>query len=679
MSRNHGSWRLVLAALVLLPVAAGAQGKVKPLDPSNRDTTCAPCRNFFQSANGGWLARTEIPGDRPGWGSFYELQDQNFTALHQVLDDAAREAVTTSNPNLRKLGLFYSSCMDSTAIESAGIGPLKPELDRIAGIRDARGVQAELTRLQARQVNAGFVYGSTPDAKRSERTIGQIYQGGLGLPDRDYYVKTDSASEALRTQYVDHVARMLRLAGDDSAAAARSGSAIMSLETALARASMTQEQQRDPEAIYHLTSAAALEKSSRTFDWAAYLRERHGRTPPQVNVAQPEFVHAFDSLLAATSPADWRDYLTWQLLAASAPALDSALVNESFRFNGKVLQGLKEQRPRWRRCLTATDNSLGEILGQAFVARHFTPRTKARALEMVKNIQAAFRARLDRITWMTKATKAKAYVKLNAMFDKIGYPDKWRDYSKLEITSGPYVTNLERAALFESRRDLDKVGKPTDRYEWGMTPPTVNASYNPLFNALTFPAGIMQPPFFDPDADDAVNYGGMGAVIGHEITHGFDDQGRQYDAKGNLSGWWDTTDARNFTERAQKLVEQASAFLVVDSLRMNGKLTLGENIADLGGLLIAYGAYRRSLAGKPEPLPIDGLTGDQRFFLGWAQIWRSKDRPEFSRLLVTVDPHGPSAFRVNGPLSNIPAFAQAFGCQPGDSMVRPDSAKVQIW
>jgi predicted metalloendopeptidase len=678
MSRMNVSW-LALAALALVPTAVGAQGKVKPLETSNMDTTCAPCRNFFRYANGGWLARTEIPGDRPGWGSFYELQDQNFTALHQVLDDAARDAKTTSSPNFRKLGLFYASCMDTTAIESAGIGPLRPELERIAGIRDARSVQAELTRLQARQVNAGFVYGSTPDAKRSERTIAQIYQGGLGLPDRDYYTKPDSASKALRAQYVDHVGRMLRLAGDDSAGAARSAAAIMSLETALAGASMTQEEQRDPEAIYHLTSAADLERTTRTFDWAEYFHERQGRTPGQVNVAQPAFVRAFDSLLVAVSPADWRSYLKWQLVAASAPALGSAFVNESFRFNGKILQGLKEQRPRWRRCLNATDNSLGEILGQAFVAKHFTPGTKARARQMVKNIQAEFRARLDKLTWMSDATKAKAYVKLDAMFDKIGYPDKWRDYSKLEISSGPYVTNLERAALFESRRDLDKVDKPTNRNEWGMTPPTVNASYNPSYNALTFPAGIMQPPFFDPDADDAVNYGGMGAVIGHEITHGFDDQGRQYDAKGNLSGWWDTTDARNFTERAQRLVKQASAYVVVDSLRMNGKLTLGENIADLGGVLIAYGAYRRSLAGKPEPPPIDGLTGDQRFFLGWAQIWRSKDRPEFSRLLVTVDPHGPSAFRVNGPLSNIPAFARAFGCQPSDSMVRPDSVKVRIW
>jgi len=673
--------RLVSTALaaLLLPAIAAGQIQTKPLDPANLNTTCAPCKDFFRYANGGWVARTSIPGDQPGWGSFFELQDQNFANLHQVLDDAAAQAKTTRDPNLRKLGLFYGSCMDSSAVEAAGLHPLDAEINRIAAIKDRAGVEAEIARLHAKQVDVGFNYASTPDAKRSERTIGQVYQAGIGLPDRDYYTKTDSSSQAIRAQYVDQLARMLRLAGDDSAAASGAAKSVMALETALANASMTQEAQRDPEAIYHLTSAAALRKLAPSFDWAAYFRDRQGTIPAQVNVGQPDFVRAFDSLLTSAPVAEWRSYLRWQLITGTAPALSSAFVNENFRFKGAVLQGLKEMRPRWRRCLQATDNAMGEILGRAFAARYFTPDTKARALAMVKNIQNEFRARITRLTWMSESTKAKAYAKLDAMFDKIGYPDHWRDYSSLQITPGPYVSNVEHARLFESRRDLGKVGKPTDRMEWGMSPPTVNASYNPLFNALTFPAGIMQPPFYAPKADDAVNYGGMGAVIGHEITHGFDDQGRQFDAKGNLSGWWDSTDAKRFNERAEALVKQGGDYIAVDTLRVNGKLTLGENIADLGGLLIAYCAFRRSLEGKPEPAPIDGLTADQRFFLGWAQIWRGKYRPEYSRLLLNVDKHGPAVFRVNGPMSNIPAFAKAFGCKPGDPMVRPDSLKVEIW
>ncbi len=453
----------------------------------------------------------------------------------------------------------------------------------------------------------------------------------------------------------------------------------MALETALARASMTQEAQRDPEAVYNLTSASELQRATPAIAWDAYFNARRLSKPSAVNVAQPEFLAAVDSLLTATPVRAWRDYLRWRLLAAASPSLSAPFVRESFRFYGTVLQGVTEMRPRWRRCLEATDQAMGEILGQAFVKQHFSPQAKARALEMVRNNRAELRERLTRLTWMGEATKAKAYRKLDAIVDKIGYPNRWRDYSALEIGDGPYATNQLAANRFEARRDLAKVGRPTDRAEWGMTPPTVNASYNPNYNAITFPAGIMQPPFFDPKADDAVNYGGMGAVIGHEITHGFDDEGRQFDAQGNLSGWWDSTDAEAFTRRAAVLATQAGDYVAVDTLRVNGKLTLGENIADLGGLLIAYGAYDRSLRGKPASARIDGFTGDQRFFLAWAQIWRTKIRPEFARMLLTVDPHGPAAFRVNGPLSNIPAFAKAFGCKRGDPMVRGDSTQVQIW
>jgi putative endopeptidase len=673
--------RPLTAAFCLSVLAAplAAHGQTKPIDPANLDTTCVACRDFYQYANGGWLKRSTIPGDQPRWGSFNELQEQNYAALQGVLTEAARDASSTSDPNLRKLGTFYGSCMDSTAVEAAGIGPIRPELSRIDAIRDKPGVQAAIGRLHGMLIPAGFVFRSTPDAKKSSRTIAEVYQGGLGLPDRDYYLKEDSASAGIRKEYVGHVAKMLQLSGLKQSRATASAQAIMRLETALARGSMTRETQRDPEAIYHLTTTGELQKSTPDFRWAPYFTDLGLTAINEVNVAQPEFVHTFDSLLTAGPLASWKAYLRWNLLANTAPALSSPFVKESFRFNSTVLRGVKEMRPRWKRCLAMTDDAVGEILGQAYVKKNFTPEAKARALEMVRNIRSELRSRLGQLTWMSDETKTKAYAKLDSIINKIGYPDTWRDYARLEARPGPFVRNLLLANEFEARRVLRKIGKPTDRSEWGMTPPTVNAYYNPPTNEITFPAGIMQPPFFDPKADDAVNYGGIGAVIGHEITHGFDDEGRQFDALGNLSGWWTEADTKEFDRRAKLVKDQFDGYVAIDSLHVNGKLTLGENIADLGGLLIAYGAYRRSLEGKPEPAPIDGFTGPQRFFLAWAQIWRAKSRPEFTRLLVNVDPHAPPQFRTIGPLSNIPAFAEAFGCKAGDPMVRPENEQAQIW
>jgi predicted metalloendopeptidase len=569
--------------------------------------------------------------------------------------------------------------MDSSAIETAGIRPLRRELNQIAAIHDRRGVQAAIARQHAMGIPAAFVFRSTPDAKKSSRTIAEAYQGGLGLPDRDYYTKEDSASERIRREYVGHVAKMLELSGLERSRAKWSALAIMRLEAALAKASMTREAQRDPEAIYQLTTAADLQKTMPGFAWAAYFGSLGLTGVTEVNVAQPQFMQVLDSLLTSAPLGSWKAYLRWNLLANTAPALSSRFVKESFRFNSNVLRGVKEMRPRWKRCLALTDDAVGEILGQAYVRKNFTPEAKARALEMVRNIRAELRTRLGTITWMSEDTKIKAYAKLDSIIDKIGYPDKWRDYAKLEARPGPFVNNLLLSGTFETRRGLSKIGRSTDRYEWGMTPPTVNAYYNPPTNEITFPAGIMQPPFFDPKADDAVNYGGMGAVIGHEITHGFDDEGRQFDALGNLSGWWTEADTKEFNRRAEVVRKQFDGYVAIDTLHVNGKLTLGENIADLGGLLIAYGAYRRSLEGKPEPAPIDGFTGPQRFFLAWAQIWRARTRPEFTRLLVNIDPHAPPEFRTIGPLSNIPAFAEAFGCKPGAPMARPESERAQIW
>ncbi|HET6798200.1 MAG TPA: M13 family metallopeptidase, partial [Gemmatimonadales bacterium] len=616
---------LALAAFsAALATSLLAQGQTKPIDPANIDTTCAPCKNFFRYANGGWLKRSEIPGDQPRWGSFNELQEQNYAALQDVLTEASRKSSSTQDPNLRKLGLFYGTCMDSAAIERAGIRPLQGELNRIAAVRDRRAVEAAIVHLHQLGIPAAFTFRSTPDAKKSARTIGEVYQGGLGLPDRDYYTKTDSASEQLRSQYFEHVTNMLQLTGVSRAEAQRSVQAIMRIETALARASMTREAQRDPEAIYHLTSTAKLQEDAPHFAWNRYFSNLGLTGVNEVNVGQPMFLSTLDSLLRAVPVGDWKSYLRWNLLANTAPALNSPFVKESFRFNSTVLQGVKEMRPRWKRCLRFTDDAVGEILGQAYVKKNFTPEAKARALEMVRNIRAELHSRLGQLTWMSNETKTKAYTKLDSIINKIGYPDSWRDYTKLEARRGPFVSNLLLANAFETRRQLDKIGKPTNRMEWVMTPPTVNAYYNPPTNEITFPAGIMQPPFFNPNADDAVNYGGMGGAIGHEITHGFDDQGRQFDAQGNLSGWWTEADTKEFNRRAEVVRKQFDSYVAIDSLHVNGKLTLGENIADLGGLLIAYGAYRRSLEGKPEPKAIDGFTGDQRFFLAWAQIWRAK-------------------------------------------------------
>jgi putative endopeptidase len=677
----HRLIRPLAAALFCATLTSSltAQGQIKPIDPANLDTTCSPCKNFFQYANGGWLKRSEIPGDQPRWGSFNELQEQNYATLKDVLTEAATNASSAKDANIRKLGTFYGTCMDSTAVERARIDPLRGELNQIAAIRDRRGVEAAILRLHRLGIPAGFVFRSTPDAKKSARTIAEVYQGGLGLPDRDYYSKTDSASEKIRGQYIVHVANMLQLSGQDKAAAEGAAQSIMRLETALASASMTREAQRDPEAIYHLTTRAALQKETPSFAWTSYLSGLGLKSVDEVNVAQPAFLGAFDSLLTAAPLEGWKSYLRWNLIANTAPALSSPFVKESFRFNSTVLQGVKEMRPRWKRCLRFSDNAVGEILGQAYVRKNFPPEAKARALEMVRNIRAELHSRLGQLTWMNAQTKTRAYAKLDSIINKIGYPDSWRDYAKLEAQPGPFVSNLLLAKEFETRRQLNKIGRPTDRKEWGMTPPTVNAYYSPPTNEITFPAGIMQPPFFNPKADDAVNYGGMGGAIGHEITHGFDDEGRQFDAQGNLSGWWTEADTKEFNRRAEVVEKQFDNYVAIDSLHVNGKLTLGENIADLGGLLIAHGAYRRSLQGRPQPAPIDGLTGDQRFFLAWAQIWRAKSRPEYTRLLVNVDPHAPPEFRTIGPLSNIPAFAQAFGCKAGDPMVRPESARAQIW
>ena len=518
-----------------------------------------------------------------------------------------------------------------------------------------------------------------PQGYRLAHGVAVADQGGLGLPDRDYYTRTDSASAKMRREYQAHVARTLELLGDPPSVAEYEGQRIMALETALANASMTRVERRDPEKRYHKMTVVGLKALTPSFDWGAYLASANLAGVTDLNVANPVFFKSVDSLLAKAPILDWRSYLRWHLAAHAAPWLSPPFVSEDFRFQ-QLLTGAKEMFPRWRRCLTETDVDIGEALGQAYVEQSFTPQAKARALAMVQNLTAALRDRLNTLSWMQPATRAQALAKLDALTKKIGYPDKWRDYSGVEVRPGPFILNELATDRFEVRRQLAKIGKPVDRIEWTMTPPTVNAYYNSLRNEIVFPAGILQPPFFDPQADDALNYGGIGAVIGHEMTHGFDDQGRKFDAAGNLKEWWTPEDAKRYTTEADKVAKQFDGYVIeVDSLHVNGHLTLGENIADLGGLKIAHAALEKALAGKPRPPRIDGYTPEQRFFLSWANVWRQSDRPEDARLRITTDSHSPARWRVDGPLSNLAEFRQAWGCKAGDEMVRADSLRAEIW
>ena len=659
---------LVPVLLCSLATGLGAQ-EHHGLDPANMDTTCAPCQDFYRYANGGWLARTPLPPEYPSYGSFVELIDRNNETLRAILD----------HPTDQRLGAFYASCMDSAAIERAGAQPLKNELDRIAAIASTQDVVRTLARGHHHGWAPLFGFGATPDFKHSTMVIAAAVQGGLGLPDRDYYVRSDSSARALRTAYVAYAARGLELLGDAPAAADSEAQRILALETALARASLTRVERRDPNANYHKLTLAAADSLTPTVRWAAFFKDAGAPATDAINVGQPRFFKAADSLITALPVADWRVYLRWHFTRHLAPFLSSPFVDAAFQYQ-QAVTGAKEQQPRWKRCIQATNAMMGDALGKAYVRQTFTPEARRRALAMVDDLIAALDDRLHTLEWMGDSTRARAITKLRAFGKKIGYPETWRDYSKLTIDRADFAGNVVRAQTFNTARDLQRIGKPLDSREWRMTAPTVNASYNPSYNDITFPAGILQPPFYDPTADDAVNYGGMGAVIGHEMTHGFDDQGRQFDAQGNLSDWWTPDDAQRFKDRASRVAAQFDSYTVVDSAtHVNGRLTLGEDIADLGGLKIAYAAFQHSLAGKPRPPDIDGLTPEQRFFLAWAQIWRAKQTDQYLRNQVTTDPHAPARWRVMGPLSNLKEFAEAFGCKPGDGMVRADSVKATIW
>ena len=659
--------------------AARGHAAAHGFDLANLDRSVSPCQDFYQFAIGGWLKSNPIPADHSAFGTFYQLRDQNESVLRQILENAAKEKSVVPGSPHQKIADFYASCMDESQIESAGLKPVEPEFQRIADIKDTPGLQAEIARLQRMGVNAVFVFASEQDLKDSTKVIGGAGQGGLGLPDRQYYLDDDDRSKQLRAAYVQHVTNMFKLLGDDAAAAATEARSVLNFETALAKASTKKEDLRDPERNYHPMQLAQLAQLTPHLSWKDYFKELGAPGMASADIGQLDFFKQVDAAAASVPLADWKTYLRWHLLHAVATALPAKVVDENFSFYGRPLGGAKQLRPRWQRCVQATDGELGEALGQDYVKGHFPPEAKAKALAMVKNLIAALHDDLSTLDWMSPATRAQAIQKLDAIQLKIGYPDKWRDYSAYRVDRGPYVENILRGNSFESARDLAKIGKPVDRTQWDMTPPTVNAYYNPSMNEVVFPAGILQPPFYDPHADDAINYGGIGSVIGHELTHGFDDQGAKFDGQGNLRNWWTPEDLKNFKARGECIAKQFDAFEVEPGLHENGKLVEGESIADLGGMTIARAALAKALAGKRAPAPIGGFTVEQRFFLGWAQIWAENMRPEYARLIAKTNEHPLDQFRTNGPLANTPAFAKAWGCGAKSAMVRPEAARCRIW
>ncbi|MDR3747092.1 MAG: M13 family metallopeptidase [Acidobacteriota bacterium] len=648
------------------------------LDKRFIDTTADPCQDFFQYACGNFPKLYPIPNDRSAYGTGAILFEHNERVLHSILDKAAAGGANRT-PNEQKIGDAYASCLNVEAINQAGLKPLQPELDRINALKSKDELPALLAHFQLIGVNAFLSFGEQQDFKDARKQIAVVDQGGLGLPERDYYFRTGAAPETTRAQYVQHITNMLKLMGEPEAKAASDAQAIMQLETALAKVSMDITAQRDPKNIYHLMPVSKLSTLAPNVAWTTFLSASGAPPVTELNVANPEFFKGLNALLASTSLDTIKTYLRWQLInAVPGEALPTAFDEEKFDFYRRKLRGQPEQRARWKRCVQLTDAGLGEAIGQVFVAQEFSPANKQATLQMVHGIEAAMDQDIDTLDWMSPATKVKAKEKLHAVADKIGYPDHWRDYSTLTIVRDDAYGNVMRATEFESRRQLAKIGKPVDRGEWGMSPATVDAYYNASMNDINFPAGILQPPFYASDATDAENYGHVGGIVGHELTHGFDDQGRQFDANGNLQDWWTAEDGKKFDQKADCEVKEYGNFVVVDDVKINGKLTLGENTADNGGLRLAYMGFLADAKRKNIDLSVkqDGYTPAQQFFLGHGQNWCGATRPEQLRLQVQTDPHSPRTFRVNGVVQNMPEFGQAFGCKPGQPMMPTNACRV---
>ncbi len=677
--------RAIFLALACVSVLAAQSSGDRPLtslpytpslDVSAMDRSVDPCVDFYHYSCGNWIRKNPIPPDQSRWDVYSKLTDENQRYLWGLLQQAAEPSPRRSAVE-QKIGDFFSTCMDETAAARAGVKPLTEAFDRIAALRSVAQLAPVLARLQLETPGRGllFEFGSNQDFADSSRVIAFANAGGLGLPDRDYYVKTDTRSVEIRSRYLTHVANIFELLGDAPATARNEAQTVMEIETALAKSSLTRVELRDPYKLFHKFTRAQLIALTPAFDWNAYLAAKGSGGLSEFNVTEPEFFKQVEEQLKSRSLADWKTYLRWHVAHSAAPYLSAPFVTANFEFYSAYLRGTKQMEPRWKRCVQYTDRNLGEALGQVFVEKTFSAGTKAQVLAMTEGIQKAMQQEIEHLTWMSPETKKRALEKLHGMVDKIGYPDKWRDYSQLEIRRGDFLGNLERSAEFESRRDLAKIGKPVDRGEWMMSPPTVNAYYDPQMNDINFPAGVLQPPLYDPKMDDAPNYGNTGATIGHELTHGFDDEGRQFDAKGNLKDWWTKQDGENFVSRAACVEKQYSGYTVIDDIKINSKLTLGEDVADLGGTLLAYMAWKSATENQPLH-PIDGLTPDQRFFVGMAQWACGDERAESKRLHAMTDPHSPDEYRINGVVSDMPEFSKAFACKASQPMVRANACRV---
>ena len=670
---------LALGASVLLAQTPGGQPlSTLPYTPSldvpSMDRAIDPCMDFYKYSCGGWIRNNPIPADQPRWDVYGKLAEENTRFLWGILEEASKPAPGRT-PAQQKIGDYFAACMDEKAVEEQGAKPMEADLKRIASLRTARDLGPLLAKLQLTGVNALFGIGSNQDFDDSNRVMTFVGAGGLGLPDRDYYTKADAKSVETRQKYVEHVQKMFELLGDAPAAAKLQAQTVMSIETALAKASLTRVEQRDPYNLKHRYARTKLQALTPSFEWDKYIADSGLWKVEDVNVSEPKFLAEVQTLLRTQTPAHWKTYLRWHLAHARAPFLSPRFVEANFDFYSKYLRGVPQMQPRWKRCVHLADQHLGEALGQAFVAKTFGPDVKRRTLDMTKQVEAAMESEVKQLPWMSPETKARALAKLHAIVNKIGYPDKWRDYGALDISRDDFAGNVVRAIEFESKRDLAKIGKPVDRGEWGMTPPTVNAYYNAQMNEINFPAGVLQPPLFDFKMDDAPNYGNTGATIGHELTHGFDDEGRQFDAQGNLKDWWTKKDAAEFEERARCVSNQYGQYTVIDDIKINSKLTLGEDVADLGGTLLAYIAWKEADKGQ-DLQPVDGFTPDQRYFIGMAQWACGSDRPEIRRLQAITDPHSPPEYRINGVVSNMPEFARAFACKVGQPMARENACKI---
>jgi putative endopeptidase len=665
------------AVVLLASYVPGGETR-KLLDPANMDLSVKPGDNFFLYANGTWLKNNPIPASETRWGSFNELQENNYKALHTLLDSAASVKNAPKGSIIQKVGDFYRTGMDSDAINKMGLQPLQGVLSRINNVKNTKELITEITREHTEGIGQVFSFGISPDDKHVTKEICQFGQGGLGMPGREYYFDNDARTVKIREAYQQYIPKMLVLMGEGQLAAETDAKAIYQLELSLADSSMTRVDMRDPYKLYNKYDLKSIDKLTPGIDWKTLLTGLRVNNEDTVIVGMPAFFEGLSKNLSSVPLDTWKKYLSFHLVNDMAPYLSASFDTTRFAFYGKTMRGQKAQRVRWKRIMQVVDGAEGELLGQLYVSKYFKPEAKKRMLELVNNLQATYAERINKLDWMSAETKKKALIKLNAFMKKIGYPNKWKDYTALTVVNNDFVKNIMASSAWEYNYELHKLGRAVDRTEWGMTPPTVNAYYNPAFNEIVFPAGILQYPFFDEHADDAVNYGGIGAVIGHEMTHGFDDQGRLYNAEGNLSNWWTPQDSANFVAKANMVVDQFNKMIVIDTSHANGSLTEGENLADLGGLNIAYEAFKKTKEGKSSD-KIDGFTPDQRFFLSWAQVWRANTRPEELASRLKTDPHSPSELRCNVPISNMEAWYKAFSIQPTDKFYKAPADRARVW